>query len=180
MTIEFIEEWRDIPYHHGYQVSNYGRIKSLGNKSNHKGEMLLRQSTVQGYKCICLYKNKKGSMHKVHRLVALAFIPNPNNLPFINHIDGDKKNNRVDNLEWCTAKENNKHAIAMGLTPPQKKGADNPRSISVKQIDPLTGDVCHVYGSTHEMESQTGFSRSNITSSIRRGGLAYGWKWETG
>ena len=70
---------------------------------------------TKGYLGVRIYKNLKGKTFKIHRLVAQAFIPNPNNLLQVNHIDGDKENNRVDNLEWCTCEENMKHSYKIGL-----------------------------------------------------------------
>lgn len=173
------EVWKDIPNYYGYQVSNMGRVKSLGNKSNHLGEILLKQSTVLGYKTICLYRESKAKALKVHRLVAEAFLPNPNVLPMVNHKDGNKTNNIVSNLEWCTAKENTAHAIKTGLQPPNKKGADNPRSIPVMQIDPLTNEIVRTYSGLREMERETGFARRNVARALdKEGSLSYGWKWK--
>lgn len=106
------EEWRPVKGYEGlYEVSNMGRVKSL-----HYGkERILRGTDAfDGYKIVSLTKQtiKK---KRVHRLVAEAFIPNPMNLPVVNHLDGDKHNNCVSNLEWCTKKENTNHAIKTGL-----------------------------------------------------------------
>ena len=117
------EEWKDIKNYEGlYQVSNLGNVKSLErNKSNGKGlvkidEKILTQNiTNWGYGNVALYKNGARKHHKVHRLVAEAFIPNPNNKEQINHIDGNKLNNNVNNLEWNTRIENMNHARINGL-----------------------------------------------------------------
>lgn len=122
------EIWKPVIGYEGlYEVSNFGRVKSLDRvqvRSNGKvicehhikgqilkpamtGKLPRRYPTV----CIC------GKGHKVHRLVAEAFIPNPNNLPQVNHIDGNKENNRIDNLEWCDNRHNVLHAIETGLFP---------------------------------------------------------------
>lgn len=174
-----VEYWKDIQGYEGqYQVSNLGRVKSLGNKSNHKGEILLRQSTVNGYKHVSLSNNSLQQIHKVHRLVAVAFIDNPKNYPQVNHKDGNKQNNRVENLEWCNAQENALHAQRMGLRV-QKKGAENSRSIKVKQIDPLTNETINVYGGLREMEKVTGFTRANVKRVLNDDKKrAYGWRWE--
>ena len=95
--------WKDIPGYEGlYQVSNTGQVRSLnylGTKGYYK---ILKQETIKdGYKRIRLYKDTIGKKYLVHRLVALTFIPNPNNYPIVNHKDEDKANNVVWNLEWC-------------------------------------------------------------------------------
>ena len=109
------EIWRDIKDYEGfYQVSNLGRIKSLdrvvinvnGKKSLYKGKVLSIHYDKNGYVKVCLNKNNKRRKFSVHRLVAEAFIPNPNNYPEVNHIDEVKTNNKVSNLEWCTSEYN--------------------------------------------------------------------------
>jgi formate dehydrogenase assembly factor FdhD len=75
----------------------------------------MKLSTVKGYKSVVMTINGKQYTALVHRLVAQAFIPNPKNLPQVNHKDGNKSNNRVENLEWCTPKENAQHALRTGL-----------------------------------------------------------------
>lgn len=106
-----MEEWRDIKGYEGlYQVSNLGRVKSLARKTNNqygKKERLMTQKLDKdGYKRVGLNKNGKQIYYGVHRLVAQAFISNPNNYPQINHKDENKSNNKVDNLEWCDGKYN--------------------------------------------------------------------------
>ena len=113
------EIWKDIEGYEGlYQVSNKGRVKSLkrkicSNSNNHKyntlSEKLLKLSGGGKYIQVILCKDGKTSAKLVHRLVAQAFIPNPNNLPCVNHKDENKKNNDVRNLEWCTYKYNNEY-----------------------------------------------------------------------
>jgi hypothetical protein len=104
------EIWKDIKGYEGiYQVSNLGRVKSL-NYHRECYEKVLNQSTNKhGYLLAALCKNSNAKFFSVHRLVAQAFIPNPFNLPQINHKDENKKNNSIDNLEWCTAKYNNNY-----------------------------------------------------------------------
>ena len=100
-----MEEWKDIQGYEGdYQVSSYGRIKSF--KKN-KEKILKPQMHYKGYEFITLLKNGISKKYKVHRLVAEAFIPNPNNYPVVNHKDENKSNNNVKNLEWCTVSYNN-------------------------------------------------------------------------
>ena len=88
-----------------YQVSNLGRVKSLGNSKTRK-EKILKPEIRTGYYSVNLCKSGKRKKHRVHRLVAQAFIENPKNLPVINHIDENKLNNCVENLEWCTHEYN--------------------------------------------------------------------------
>ena len=101
------EIWKDIEGYNGkYQVSNFGRVKSLyTNKYRKHGY------DKDKYHKIELYINGKYQSVKIHRLVAQYFIDNPNKYPEVNHIDGDKNNNRVDNLEWCSSSYNSRHRI---------------------------------------------------------------------
>lgn len=102
------EIWKETPLNKNIYVSNLGNIKS--NKRIHFFEL-------GGYKSVQIF-NKN---YYIHRLVAQAFIPNPENKPCVNHIDGNKKNNNVNNLEWCTYSENNRHAYQTGLKKPNIK-----------------------------------------------------------
>ena len=106
-----MEEWRDIKGYEGlYQVSNLGRVKSLGNNKTRK-EKILKPETINGYLRVCLFKERKGKHILVHRLVADAFIPNMDNKPYIDHIDGNPNNNIINNLRWCTHNENMNNLI---------------------------------------------------------------------
>lgn len=119
------EKWADIVGLEGlYQVSSFGRIKRLpgyrkscrGSKSYLKEKILRPHKDKDGYYIISL--RNRGKTYKIHRLVAQAFIPNPNNFPQINHKDENKENNMVENLEWCTSKYNNNygsHLVRSGL-----------------------------------------------------------------
>lgn len=118
------EIWKDIKGYEGlYQVSNFGRVKSLervvnfceGNKAKTQyrtvAEKIKNPSEKDnGYLQICLYKNNKGKHKYIHRLVAEAFIKNPNNYETVNHKNLNKKDNTVKNLEWCSYADNNDHA----------------------------------------------------------------------
>ena len=121
------EIWKDIEGYEGlYQVSNMGRIKSF-QYDKIKGKILKPSLCAFDYLKINLRLNNTPKTEKLHRLVAKAFIPNPENKPQINHKDGNKQNNRVDNLEWCTDRENKQHAVRMGLHT-VLKGEDNPNA----------------------------------------------------
>lgn len=107
------EIWKPVSDYDKYEVSNFGRIKSF---NWNKIKILKPFINGKGYLCIRLYKEKNQSQDfRVHRLVAELFIPNPENKPQINHIDGCKLNNHVSNLEWATQSENMRHAIVNGL-----------------------------------------------------------------
>ena len=107
------EEWKPIPGYEGlYEVSNYGRVRSFKWSSN--GKILSPCKDGSGYCFVNLCKDGKAKKHcTVHRLVAEAFIPNPNNLPLVNHMDECKKNNYFGNLEWCTHKYNLSYGTRM-------------------------------------------------------------------
>jgi aspartate carbamoyltransferase regulatory subunit len=106
------EIWKDVDGYEGlYQVSNTGEVKSLGNDASRKEKILKNFLMPTGYYSVILCKNRKIKRFYVHRLVGLAFIPNPTNKATINHIDGKKGNNLYSNLEWCTQKENIRHAM---------------------------------------------------------------------
>ena len=118
------EIWKDIEGYEGlYQVSNFGRVKSLDRYIPHslggnafvKEKVLSCESKKYRYKRVSLYSDGGSTGCLIHRLVAKAFIPNPENKPYVNHLDGNRLNNKASNLEWCTAKENTHHAIENGL-----------------------------------------------------------------
>ncbi len=118
-----MEIWKPIINYEGYEVSNLGNVRNL-NFNHCKGKIkVLKPRIVKGYYRIKLYKNGVAKDYMIHRLVAQAFIPNPNNYLCVNHINGNKLDNNVDNLEWCTYQYNNKHAIETGLRTPCKKGS---------------------------------------------------------
>jgi hypothetical protein len=131
------EMWKNIKgYEKSYQISNLGRVKSLPRKVKIIRYGKVHYKTISGRTMKPLL-NKRGKGYlkinlkrpnrllSIHQLVAKAFIPNPENKPFINHIDGDPKNNVISNLEWCTAKENAIHASKNGLLP---RGENHPNS----------------------------------------------------
>ena len=102
------EIWKDIQDYEGtYQVSNFGNIKGCNG--------LRKLDNSNGYSKLTLHLNSKKHKFYAHRLVAIHFIPNPNNLPQVNHKDGNKENNCKDNLEWCTDSENKLHAYKESL-----------------------------------------------------------------
>ena len=118
-----MEIWKDIKgYENRYQVSNKGRVKSLdraaGLNRKIKGK-ILNQCNTYGYLNVTLCKNGTKKTARVHRIVLSQFIENTNNYKAINHKDGVKTNNNINNLEWCSSKQNHEHAIKLGLKTPK-------------------------------------------------------------
>ena len=166
-TVQDGEVWRPVVgYEDRYEVSNLGRLRTLGNRINHsrsgynqRHTRLHSFSTAKqwGYICVGLWKDGKCKQRMLHRLVAEAFLPNPKNLPFVNHIDGNKRNNTCSNLEWCTAKENAQHAIRTGLNLADGKN---------KPVKCLTNNT--IYKSISEAERALHVDRQSILESIVR------------
>lgn len=130
-----MEIWKDIEGYEGlYQVSNKGRVKSLNYKRTGKEGILSSSPTSSGYLIVNLCKNKKQKPFYIHRLVAKAFLPNPNNLPQVNHKDENKENNTVYNLEWCTAKYNNNYGTHNERSSISRKGKKHKKPKLKKQI----------------------------------------------
>lgn len=140
--------WRPVNGYEGlYEVSNDGQVRSFdtyiecgyGAKRLHKGKIIPSRANNRGYLTITLWRSGKQFRTTVHRLVAEAFIPNVDNKPQVNHIDGDISNNRADNLEWVTDDENKAHSsIAVGGTQRPKK--------AVVVTKKTTGEVFHFNG----------------------------------
>ena len=154
--IKFVNNGKEYDYTGIYQISSKGRVKQLaytdakGNKRKEK--IMQNKSDKDGYQFIALTKNYKRNYFKIHRLVAYMFIPNPENKTQVNHIDEDKLNNNIGNLEWSTPKENNNH------------GTRNKR-IAKKLCKPV---YCITNNTTYESALQAAeklqLHHSNITS----------------
>lgn len=166
------EIWREIEGYEGlYQVSNEGRVRSLGNDKTRKTKFLKPYDNGWGYLFVVLYKDGKMKKFFIHRLVAQAFLPNIFNLNEVNHINEDKTNNCVDNLEWCSHKYNTNY------------GTRNER-VSEKLSKPLfqftkTGEFIRDWSSVIEVERVLGYRRGSISSCCSgRYKSAYGYIWK--
>lgn len=176
-----MEIWKDIPGFEGiYQASTFGRIKSLprvvidknGVKYSRKGQILKPSKCTGGYLRVDL-KHKKSM--KVHRIIASTFIPKVKCKNLVNHIDGNKINSRVSNLEWCNASENNKHAFAIGLNKRSKKAGR--KNIPVYQMK--NGVIINEFSSFSEAGRKTNTPRENIAKTVRgERNTANGWEWK--
>ena len=179
------EIWKTIKENPNYMVSNFGRVKSLDRyvrcKNNSialkKGRMLKMQTDKDGYLWICLHGIKRKKF-QVHRLVAEAFISNPNNYPQVNHKNEIKDDNRVDNLEWCDTKYN----INFGTRNErvgQKLRNNLKRSLPIVQIDIKTNILVSEFPSVMEASRQTGFNEVAIRRCCKgRTKTSYGYKWK--
>lgn len=176
------EIWKDIKDYEGlYQVSNLGKIRSLDRYRYNgisyyiqKGKILKLQDDKNGYKVINLYKDKKVKNFKVHRIVAQAFIPNPENKEQINHIDGNKNNNQITNLEWCNCTENVRHAFTNNLMTQHN-------NTPVEQYS-LDGSFLKKYNSISEAILELHLNKGAVSSISRCCQhiipTAYGYIWE--
>lgn len=148
------ESWRKIASFPNYKVSSKGRIKS-------QRTIMTPYTTKNGYKQIRLFSNGKHHSKYVHRLVAEAFIDRDNDRFEVNHIDGNKANNSVENLEWCTHSENTRHAIKKGLFSPYKLPINPHPKRRVRIVE--TGDV---FDSVTECATYIGGNKSGVSACL--------------
>lgn len=156
------EIWKDIPTFENYQVSNLGNIFS-----KKRNKLLCVSHNDKGYCYTQLYKNGKSYHLRLHRLVAKLFILNPNKLPEVNHIDGNKNNNCVTNLEWCDRKHNMQEAFKNGLIPPRKENKGSFPSVKIEQYN-LNNELLRTYNSIAEASRITGYSKQSISRYCRK------------
>lgn len=187
MNDSMVEEWKDIEGFENYQVSNRGRVRSCARLSY--GDYITKRSVRErilkshpdgkGYLMVWLYKDAKRHTMKVHRLVAKAFIPNEQSKPQIDHINGDKKDNRANNLRWCTEKENFNNPISYKRNSESKLGAKNHHARAVIQFSfdmsvirkwECINDACRHLGATHSHIVQ-------CCKGYRKSSCGYKWKY---
>lgn len=179
------EVWKDIEGFEGYyQVSNLGRVRSLDRiiifdngkskeeKTLLKGKILCITKQTQGYSQVGLCKQGTQKSYRLNRLVANAFIPKIEGKIYVNHIDGDKDNNRVDNLEWVTNSENINHAYRTGLLKHWTR--------AVLKIDDY-GNIIKEYGSLKEAAEDNNTVKSNICLACKvkqKKAIGYYWRYK--
>lgn len=189
------EEWRDVVGYEGlYLVSNYGRVRSLnrivnitssnrnqGYKARRNGR-ILTSYIRRGYQTLFLSRDGKARLKPVHRLVAMAFLSNPLNKSTVNHIDGNKQNNHVSNLEWATYSENELHSYkVLGKTPNKTRlGKFGKESYNHRIIHQLSNDgaILATYESRGEATRKTGISSGCIWMAMNgKRKTAGGFRW---
>ena len=162
------EVWKDVKGFEGlYQVSNIGNVKRLISERVFAERLIGRTIDKYGYVKRVLSKNGKNNHFTEHRLVAIAFIDNPNNKPAVNHINGIKTDNRVKNLEWCTNKENKEHAVITGIT--------NQKGVKHNMCKLTEEQVCEIrkigFSQTRmSLSKKYGVSRTHILRLIKNEG----------
>jgi len=170
-----METWKEIPNYEGlYEVSNMGRIKSLPRKFTIKNDRILKpEKSNKGYWRAVLCKDNRTKHVSVHRLVAEAFITNPDNKPEVNHKNGIKTDGRAKNLEWCTKSENEQHAYRTGL-----KNVNRWKK-KVVQLT-LDGKLIKVWNSVTEAAKNTGILQPAISLCLTQENRKQsgGFKWQ--
>ncbi len=180
--------WKPIPGYEGhYEASNTGLIRSVDRvvvlktklyedrPCKFKSRVLKpytyksKRSNIQPRDTVALSVDGKLKTHAVHKLIAITFIANKNNFETVNHIDGDCKNNHVENLEWISREENNRHAFKNKLVKTQKL---------IAQIDPITNKIIKVYPGESEACRQIGISQGKIGYAAKNGGKRRGYWWK--
>jgi len=157
-----MDNWKDVKGYEGlYMINERGDVYSIRRKGT-KGGLLIPQIEGCGYLQVPFTKNNIRKFKKVHRLIAEYFISNPDNKPYINHIDGNKENNNISNLEWCTSSENNLHSVRIGKRPRQIGSLNGMAKLNkfkvqrIRLMNEVTGgknqrDIAKIFGVTMGM-----------------------------
>jgi hypothetical protein len=167
-----MEIWKDIDGFDKYQISNFGRIRSLTKKSG--GRLLTPIKTNKGYLTVRLYNESGYKQLKIHRLVALTFIDNPLLKEQVNHINGIKTDNNINNLEWVNNQENQIHAISLGLSKIEPGEKSRNVKLTQKQVDEIKSK--YIYGKkglSQELSQEYNISTHSIRS------IWYGNNWKS-
>lgn len=182
-----METWKPVVGYEGlYEVSDLGNVRSLNWHNEKYARNLWLKPHNKGYFQVELVRNKEKKMHMVHRLVAIAFIPNPLNLPQVNHKDENKKNNAVENLEWCDNRYNVKYSMirhpdraANRIYTNSKRGTTYKRKLSMPIYQcGLDGEIIRKWENSREIFVKTGMSDWSISECCRgKRNKAYGFKW---
>lgn len=169
-----MEEWKQVQGYESYEISNQGRVR------NQAGHIMKPYIKADGYACIKLCKNNIRKNFRIHRLVAQAFIPNPENKEFVDHINGIRNDNRVENLRWCTRAENNNFELARKHNSESKKNSEaikkwaNARKKKVRCIE-----LNIVFNSITEAGEKLGINFSNISAVCKgKRETCGGYHWE--
>jgi hypothetical protein len=158
-----MEEWKNIEGYSGYKISNQGRVFS-----NKLKRVIQPPQDKDGYYRIGLWNKQVVKKYRVHRLVAIAFVANPDNLSIVNHKNGNKQNNFVENLEWCTVAQNEQHSrLVLGKT--------TPKGIHTKPITIVKDGVEKHFPMTKEVQK---FLKCDgrYLKKLKEGGIVKGWK----
>lgn len=155
------EIWEDIEGYEGlYQISNLGRVWSV------KSNIYLKGGIISGYLSVGLCKDRHSTNFLIHRLVAKAFVPNPLNLPQVNHIDEDKFNNRADNLEWCTAKYNSNYGERNSKIGDKRRGHTHTEEVKQRLSNLKKGQPSPTKGVPHTEETKEKLSKLMKAKSV--------------
>lgn len=184
-----VEIWRDIEGFIGwYQISTFGRVKTLSRKISNWSKFRISEEKIKvgnlrkdGYIATTFCVDCKITMKKFHRLVGEAFLYNPENKIDINHLDGVRHNNMLNNLEWATRSENKLHGFRIGITKPTclgRFGKAHHRSKPVYKIDALSGNIIERYEGGMDASRKCGLDHKAISKAARNENMEYmGYRW---